>query len=114
MTCQVGVAAAFAVAVHAALDVRRAPLHGGQRARDRRPRIVVRVDASTPSKRCRTSEKISARRWGEPAVGVAKAENIRARGFGGLQGAQSEGGVADVAVEECSASKMTSLPCSLR
>ena len=77
---QIGVAAALAVAVHAALHVRAPCLHRGERIRHRHVGIVMRVDAdarrrSASARRRTISDQPAGQR---AAVGVAEAEHVGA------------------------------------
>ena len=99
---QVGVAAALAVAVHAALHVRGALFDGGERVGHRQVGIVMRVDADD------AVEPLAALRRRSPrsppvmraAVGVAQAKHVGARVLRGFQRAQREVRIRLVAVEE--------------
>ena len=98
---QVGVAAPLAVAVHAALHVRGAGFHGGDRVGHGQVGIVMRMDAD------HAVEALAHFRHGvhQPegdgaAVGVAEAQHRGAGGLRGFERAQGVLGIGGVAVEE--------------
>ena len=98
---QVGVPAAFAIAVHAALHVRDALLDGGDGVGDGDVGIVVAMD---PQHAVETLADLGDD-LGQPsgqgaAVGIAEAEDVGAGGLGRFEGPQGEGRVGAVAVEE--------------
>ena len=98
---QVGVAAALAIAVHAALYVGGAGFDGGQGVGDGEIAIVVGVDADDAIEAAADfGDDFDETRGDRAAVGVAEAEDIGAGLMGGFQGAQGVIGVGDVAVEE--------------
>ena len=98
---EVGVAGALAVAVDAALDVRRARGDGGQRVGDRAAAVVVRVDADAGAGR---GDDV-VHDLGDPvgqhaAVGVAERDDLGA-GLGcGAEDLEGVVTVGAVAVEE--------------
>src|SRR5215510_972773 len=74
---EVGVAAALAVAVDAALDVRGSLLNRSQRVGNSHIRIVVRVDADDSIKAATpTGNYLLQAPRNRPAIGIAKTENI--------------------------------------
>jgi hypothetical protein len=98
---QVGVAAALAVAVHAALHVRGAGFHRGHGVGHRQIRIVVRVDADDAIEALAHFGDDLRQPPGErAAVGVAQAQHVGAGLVRGFQRAQRVIRVGDVAVEE--------------
>ena len=98
---EVGVAAALAVAVHAALHVGHAGFDGGQGVGDGEIAIVVGVDADDAIETAADfGDHFDQARGDGAAVGIAEAEDIGAGFMGGLQGAEGVIGVGDVAVEE--------------
>ncbi len=97
----VGVAAALAIAVDAALHVRAAGFHRGDGIGHCDVAIVVRVDADhavEPLAHFRDHLDDAVRQIA--AVGVAQAQHIGAGFLGGFERAQRELGVGVVAVEE--------------
>src|ERR1017187_6106712 len=100
-TSEIGVAAALAVAVHAALYVSGASFDSGQGVGDGEIAIVVDVDADDAVEtRADFGDDFGEARGDGAAVGVAEAEDIGAGSMGGLQGAEGVIGIGDVAVEE--------------
>src|ERR1019366_7403320 len=98
---QVGVAAALAVAVHAALNEGSPGLDSGQGVGNGEIGMVVDVDADdTIETAADFGDDLDEPRGDGATVGIAEAENISAGGMGGLQGAEGVIGVGDVAVEE--------------
>ena len=88
---QIGVAAALAIAVHAALHVRAAGFDGGDGIGHRHIAIVVGMDADDAVEALadfRDDFHDAMRQVA--AVGVAQAQHIGARLFGGFQRAQRE------------------------
>src|SRR5579884_1774090 len=98
---KVGVAAAFAVSVDRALHMGRPLLDGSDRVRHAQVAIVVGVDpdhaVQAPT---HFSKNLHQARGDRPSVGVAQNDRIRAGGLRRFDGAQSKGGIRDVAVEE--------------
>ena len=98
---QVGVAAALAVAVGAALDMRESLVDRGQRIGHRQFGIVMRVD---PQNAVEVLAHVGAdfrEPAGEhPAVGIAQAQNVGAGFLRGFERAQGEIAIGAIAVEE--------------
>ena len=98
---EIRVAAALAVAVEAALHVRRALLDGGERVGHGDVGIVMGVDADDAVEtRANIGDDLGEEIGQRAAVGIAEAEHIGAGVFRGFERAQGEIAVVDVAVEE--------------
>jgi hypothetical protein len=98
---EVGVAAPLAIAIHTTLHVRCSGIHGGECIGDGDIGIVVSVNADyagkpIPHQRDDFCNPMRQR----AAIGVAEAENIRARLMCRLQGPQRKIGIGIVAIEE--------------
>ena len=99
---EIGVAAALAIAVDAALDVRAARLDRGDGVGDGDVGIVMGMDADDAVEASGGLRR-RLRRGGAvrcAAVGVAEAEDVGAGFLGGFERAQGELGIVLVAVEE--------------
>ena len=99
---KVGVAAALAVAVHAALHVGGAGLDRGQGiGRRRRSPVVVGVDADDAIEAApHLADDLDQAAGQRAAVGIAQAEHVGAGVAGGFQRPQGVGRIGRVAVEE--------------
>ena len=91
---EIGVAAALAVSVDAALHVRGAGFHGGQRVGHRHVGIVVGVDAQDAVEAlAHFGEDLDQAAGERAAVGIAEAEHVGAGVLRGFERAQGESGI---------------------
>ena len=99
--CEIGVAATLAVAVHAALHVRKALLDGRQGVRHGHVGIVVRVNTEHAVETLAYFGRDLLQPSGDgPAVGVAQAQHVRAGLLGGFECPQGEIRLVRVTVEK--------------